>query len=251
MRFQTVNLKIYDAIRQTIFGYAVFQHTAEFVQCLEDCYIITTLNQVAGAGQTCRTTTNHSHFAFLCNGRLYFCGSSFLCATQTSLIGCKTLQVSNGNGLATSLEVDTSAFTLLFLRTNAATDCGQRTILADRCQSLTKLFGLYIFNKAWYVDSNGTTFHASRVGAVKAAMCFGHGLFYGITFVYFLAEFTGTKLSIAFGHILTLNGHAFLWRHLFAEVRTPSSIATFIFRFGLSCIIVEMSLETCYTLALL
>ena len=59
---QAVDLFVHDGVRQTELGDAVFEHTADLVEGLEDMHFVTVFGGIAGKRQSGRTTTNDGDF---------------------------------------------------------------------------------------------------------------------------------------------------------------------------------------------
>ena len=58
---EIVDLDINDTVGQTEFGDAIFQYTANLVECLEDMHLKTLLCHIAGEAKTGRTRTDGCH----------------------------------------------------------------------------------------------------------------------------------------------------------------------------------------------
>ena len=244
--FEVLNFELNDSVGEAEFGNTVLQHTTNFMKRFKHCNIVTASNHAACKRKTCRTWTNHSHLL-----ALLFSRDDGLCQVVfTFIVGSKAFEVTNCNRLTTCLNMDTLAFTLLFLRTHTTTYCGQSTRLLNHTRSTSKVAHFNMLNECRNVNAYGATFYATGVRAVKATLCFLLRLSDAQTFVYFFLQLTRTVFRIKLGHYATLNLHTFLWLHLCAEFSTPSVVATFyisvcfwtIDTFGASAIVLLFSL---------
>ena len=59
---QAVDLFVHDSVRQTELGDAVFEHTADLMQRLEDMHFVTVFGGIAGKCQSGRTGANDRDF---------------------------------------------------------------------------------------------------------------------------------------------------------------------------------------------
>ena len=107
-------------VGQSEFGYAILQHTAYLVQCLEDIHVVSHFHHIAGKAQSCRTAAYNSYLDAIRRSQV---GQYYL-AALTLIVGSKALQVAYGHGFRVHLQVYTLALTLFLLRTYTTADGG-------------------------------------------------------------------------------------------------------------------------------
>ena len=226
---QVVYLKVHNLVGQAELGDAILQHTADFVQCLEDGYGIAALHHFSGKGESCRATAHYGHLR--CIGirfRGFRFGKSLLQTGISFIISCEAFEVADGHGLGVHLVVDATALALLLLRTNTATDGRKRTGFFQGMGGIQKLAFLNVLDEAGNVDTHRATFHATWVETVEAAMGFLLRLFSCEALVHLLLERPRPIGGIKFRHLLAGYCHTLLGFHGRTEFLTPSGIAALV-----------------------
>ena len=91
----------------------------------------------------------------------------------TFIIGGKTFQITNCNGFSSCFYMNTSCFTLFFLRTNATSHtAGSELVRFNvRAASPNSPRSMF-FYKAGNIYANGTSFNTTGICAVQTACCF-------------------------------------------------------------------------------
>ena len=114
------------------------------------------------------------------------------------VISDKALQSADADGFT----LDTAnafAFTLLFLRTNAAAHSGKKICGGDDLISFFKFTGCNLLNKFGYADTDGATLSAKRIFAIEASCRFFHCLLGRIAEAYFF-KICGTDFGVLLGY---------------------------------------------------
>ena len=158
------------------------------MQGLKDGDLVAMLGEVAGTGEAAGTAADHRHLA---TGRIAL---ALRLADGTVVVGHEALQGADGNRLALDTH-HTRALALCLLRTYAATDGGQRRVMADGDISLVEVLLLDILYEARDVDAHGACLHAARLLALQAAVGLHQGLVLGEAEGDFV-EVLGTHLGI-------------------------------------------------------
>ena len=218
---QILDFYIYNLVWQTELGDTVLQHTTDFVQCLKYIYVITFLHHIASKAQSGRTRTYYGnlHAVGWCN-----LGQTDVAALALK-VSCETLQVADGYSGLVHLQVDTLALALLLLRTNTSAHSGQGRGVLQHLSSSQELSALDVLDERWDVDVYRTTLNTSWLGAVQAALSFGHRHLLGQSDVHLLGTCGSTINGVELRHNHALNLSALFWFHALSELITPSSIA--------------------------
>ena len=214
---EVVDFGVNYFLGQTELGNTVFQHATNLVKCLIYSNIVTEFSHISRPRQRCGTRTDGSNFdaVGLCN-----LGHRHL-AALTLVVGSKTLQITNCNSrFFEFLSVETLAFTLFFLRANAATDSWKRGSFLDYGSRAKEILSLDFLDEFWDVDIDGAAGNAGRVGTIEAAVRFLNCHFDRETEVNFLVV-AATLHCVLHRHLHAFHVGALLCRYRFAEVHTP------------------------------
>ncbi len=226
---QVVYLDIHNPVRQTEFGDTVFQYTADFVQCLEYCDIVSVFGHVSCKGESGGTRTDHGYFdsVLFCNFRHgHLSAFAFV-------IGGEAFEVADGYGLFAHFPVDTFGFALLLLRAYTAA-YGRKGAGLFQCLGCFEEFTAFdVFNETGDVDSNRTAAHTSRIGTVQTALGFHQGLFLGQSLVHLFFAAVRTVFGIELVHLAAFYIRAVFGFDAFAQLFAPRGVAA-VFIFGLS-----------------
>ena len=91
-------------------------------------------------------------------------------------VGGEALQIADGHGLVTHLQVHALAFALLLLGTYTSAHGRQGRGALQHTGCIEELATLYVLDERRYVDVHGTTLHTCGVGAIQTTLCLGDGL---------------------------------------------------------------------------
>ena len=196
-----VNLDVHNSIRQTELRNTVFEHTADFVQRLEDMYFIAVFGSIASESQTCRTGTYHGYLgAVKLSAWLFGSGD-----TLVRVVGAKTLEITDGHCRVFHLQVNTIRLTLFLLRAYTTAHRWQRRTLLDDGSRTENITRFQFLDETGDVNIHRTTLYAGRVLAVQAAMALHDSLLEGQTLVHLLVQTLHTHFRTQLRHLHTLN----------------------------------------------
>ena len=191
------------------------------MQGFEDGDVVAILHHVACKAQAGRTRTYDGHLDAVL-------GSQFGQDDVTALaliVGHEALQVADSHGRFVHLQVDALAFALLLLRADASADGRQRRGVLQHAGGFEELAALHVLDERGDIDTDRTSLHTRRVGAIQATLGFGHGLFLGIACVHLLRTGCGAIDGVEFVHRVAGDGGTFLWLHALAQGLTPGGFA--------------------------
>ena len=118
--FQRIDLFCHDLLWQTELGNTVHKHTACGVKRLVNGDVVAALGKISCTGKSGRAGADNCNSVSVAFGFYGFFGAEGIVP-----IGNETLKATDSNGLSLDTS-DTLGFTLRFLRTNSAADCGER-----------------------------------------------------------------------------------------------------------------------------
>src|ERR1035438_1091880 len=208
---QVVHFTFDNRLGQAELRNPVNKNAAKFVQRLEDAHPVALLNQIARSRKTGRAATHDGH-AFA-GGRGD--GGQAELAAIALVVSDEALQVTNGDRRALLAE-HASALALIFLRTNAAGDGGQRVILAHfgrggqivACTNESyDVFDLYAYR---------TLNNAAGLGALDAARRFSERICRGQAQIHFF-KIAAAHLGIGLRHVRAQNSHPLFQRKYVAH----------------------------------
>ena len=171
-RLHVFNFLLHNGfLGKTEFRNTINQHAAGLVKGLKNGHVVAHLRQIARAGKACRAGTDHGYLlAFL------FRGAFRLDAVLSGPVSHKTLQLTDGNGLALDAS-DTFSFALALLRADAAADSRKGGGSADHLIGGLHISFLHLLDEAGNVDGYGTALHTLCVFAVNASGSLFHRFF--------------------------------------------------------------------------
>ena len=171
---KVVNLHIHHFVGQAELRNAVFQYTANLMQCFENGNVIAILCHISGKRQTGGTRTNDGNF----DAVLFLDFRYGDLPALPFVIGGKAFQITDSYRLLVHLQVYTFGFTLLFLRTDATADGRQCTGFFQCLGRFEEFSALNVLDEAGDVDTYGTAFRAARISTVQATLGFGQCLLF-------------------------------------------------------------------------
>ena len=175
-RFYVLNLCCnYFVFWKTEFRNTINKNSTSFVKCLEDCYIVTHLCKISGAGKSGRTGTDHCNFM-----SVLLCSRNWFDTILLRPVSNETLQFTNGNSFPFQT-ADTFTLALCLLRTYTSANSRKSTGLTDDLVSFFKVSFFYFMNEAWDIDRYRASFHTFCFLTAKASVCFFHCLFFIVT----------------------------------------------------------------------
>ena len=153
---EVLNLYVHNLVGQTELGDTILQHTADFVQRLEDIDVVALLHHIASKRQTGRTGTHDGHLDAVggCNLRQRDVAALAL------VVGSKALQIADSHGGFVHLQVDTLALALLLLRTDTTADGRQGRGGLQHFGGSQELAALDVLDERRNIDVHRTTLHA-------------------------------------------------------------------------------------------
>ena len=141
------------------------------MKCFKYRHIISHLCQIACAGESGWSGTDHSYLMTV----LFFCTFWFDVMLQC-IICHKTLQFSDGYRISFDT-TDTLSFTLRLLRADTSTDCRKCGRLSDDLVCFLDISFLYFLNKCRNIDRYRTSFDTFCIFTIQASCCLFHCLF--------------------------------------------------------------------------
>ena len=159
---------------------------------LEDCHIVAHFCQIAGAGQACRTRTDHRHFM-----SVFVIRRLWTDAVRSRPVGCKSLQLADRHRISL-ISANTFSLALALLRAHTAAGRRKRGSLTDGLIRLLKLLFFYPGDKCRDINRHRTSFDALCIFTVQAARRLFHRLFLVISKTHFLkVRRTNQRLLLA------------------------------------------------------
>ena len=206
---ERIDLGFDHAVGQTELWDTILEYTTDVVECLEDGNLVAELCHIGSESKAGWTGTNGTNLLAILWSTL---GSLHL-ARFALIVGSKTLEITDGNGLLLHLDLDAHAFALLFLWADTTTNCRKAAGLLDGLDGLVEVFAFDVLDECWNIDAYGTAFHTAWIGTIEATLCFEHSLLAAKTLLNFFGEGRNTIFGSQFGHLDALDGSTILWRH--------------------------------------
>ena len=176
---------------------AVYQHTANLVQRLENLHLIPGASQVAGTGQSRRTRAYHSHLALIL-GR--FLGRLLGRGIGNGPVAHKAFELAYAHRLALDAQ-HARTLALGLLRTHTAAHSRQTRVLSYDAGGSGNIALAQGFDKLRNLQIHRAPLYAARVLAVQTAFRLGARLLLVIAQTYFF------EIACSLGRILLANRH--------------------------------------------